>query len=78
MALTEPIHSDGAYPPGQKYFLLMEQKRYKEQYSICFIEFEVSWETISNQALWKTIEQHVLNFGYLKLYLVSSISESIR
>jgi hypothetical protein len=41
------------------------------------VEFEDWWETIGIQALWKTIEQRVIHFGYPKLHLVSRISESI-
>jgi len=42
------------------------------------IEFEAWWETIGIQALRKTIEQHVIHFGYPTMHLVSHISESIR
>jgi hypothetical protein len=36
------------------------------------------WETISIQALRKTIDQRAMHFGYRKMHLVSHISESIR
>jgi hypothetical protein len=42
------------------------------------IEFEDWWQTFSIQALWNTIEQHVIHCGYPKMHLVSYISESIR
>jgi hypothetical protein len=50
-----------------------EQKRFKAEYSICIIEFEAWWEPIGIQALWKTIEQRVIYFGYPKMHLVSHI-----
>jgi hypothetical protein len=55
-----------------------EQKRFKTEFSIRLIEFEAWWETIGIQALRKSIEQHVIHFGYPKMHLVSHISESIR
>jgi hypothetical protein len=55
-----------------------EQKRFKTAFSIRVIEFEAWWETIGIQALWKSIEQRVTNFGHPKMHLVSHISESIR
>jgi len=55
-----------------------EQKRFKTEFSIRLIEFEVWWETISIQAFRQSIEQRVIHFGYPKLHLVSHISESIR
>jgi len=55
-----------------------EQKRFKKEFSIRMIEFEAWWETIDIQALRKTIEQHVIQFGYPKMHLVTHISESIR
>jgi hypothetical protein len=42
------------------------------------IEFHTWWETIGIHALWETIEQRVIHFGYPKMYLVSHNSESIR
>jgi len=55
-----------------------EQKRFKTEFSIRLIEFESVWETISIQALRKTIEQCVIHFGYAKMHVVSHISEPIR
>ena len=51
-----------------------EQKRFRTEFSIHLIEFEAWWETISIQALWKSIEQRVIHFGYPKIHLVSHIS----
>ena len=53
------------------------QKWFKQEFSIRLIEFEAWRETIRIQALWKTIEQCVIRFGYPKMHLVSHISESI-
>jgi len=50
---------------------LKEQKRFKKEFSICLIEFEVWWETVSTQALSNTIEQRGIHFGYGKMYHVS-------
>jgi hypothetical protein len=55
-----------------------EQKPCMTKFSICLIEFEASWKTIGIHALLKTIEQHVIHFGYLKMDLVRHIAESIR
>jgi len=55
-----------------------EQKGFKTEFSIRLIEFEAWWETIGIQALRKSIEQHIIHFGYPKMHLVSHISESIR
>jgi len=57
---------------------LNEQKQFKKEFSIRFIEFEAWWETIGIQALRKTIEQCVIHFRYGKVHLVINISESIR
>jgi len=54
-----------------------EQKRFNMEFSIHMIESEAWWETIGIQALRKSIEQHVIHFGYPKRYPVSHISESI-
>ena len=54
-----------------------QQKRFKTEFSIRFIEFESWREKISIQALWKIIEQRLIHFGYPKMHLVSHISESI-
>jgi len=54
-----------------------KQKQLKKEFSIRMIEFEAWWETIRIQALWKTIEQRIIHFGYPKMHLVSHISESI-
>ena len=55
-----------------------EQKRFRKEFSIHLIELEARWETIGIQALRKTIEQHVIHFGYPMMHLVCHISESIR
>jgi len=55
-----------------------EQKRFKKEFSILMIEFEAWWETIGILALWETIEQRMIHFGYPKMHLVSYISDSIR
>jgi len=55
-----------------------EQKQFRKDFSIRLIKFEAWWETIGIQALRKSIEQHVIHFGYPKMHLVSHISESIR
>jgi len=57
---------------------LNEQKRFKKEFSIRLIEYEDWWETIGFQALWNTIEQCIIHFGYPKMRLVSYISESIQ
>jgi len=54
-----------------------EQKQFKMKFFIRLIEFEAWWETIGILALRKTIEQHVIHFGYPKMHLVSHISKSI-
>ena len=56
---------------------LNEQKRFKQEFPICLIKFKALWETIGIQALWKSIEQRVIHFGYPKMHRVSHISESI-
>jgi len=55
-----------------------EQEQFKTEFSIRLIEFEAWREIIGIEALQKTIEQHVIHFGYPKMHLVSHISESIR
>jgi hypothetical protein len=55
-----------------------QKMRLKTEFYICLIEFEDWWQTFSIQALWNTIEQHVIHCGYPKMHLVSYISESIR
>jgi len=54
-----------------------EQKRFKNEFSIRWIEIEAGWETIGVQALWKAIEPCVMDFGYPKMNHVSHVSESI-
>jgi len=54
-----------------------EQNRLKKEFPIDMIEFESWWETIGIQALRKTIEQHMIHFGYPQMHHVSHISESI-
>jgi len=55
-----------------------EQMWFKQELSICLIQFEAWGQTIGVQELQKTIEQHVIHFGYSKMHFVSYISESIR
>jgi hypothetical protein len=55
-----------------------EQMWFRKKFTICLIEFEAWWESISIQTLWKTIQQGVIHFEYPKRYLVSHRSESIR
>jgi len=55
-----------------------EQKWLKTEFSIRLIEFEAWWGTMGIQALRKSIEQHVIHFGWQKINPVSHISESIR
>jgi hypothetical protein len=55
-----------------------EQKPFMTEFSVCLIEFEALWKTIGIHALLKTIEQHVIHFGYLKMDLVRHIAESFR
>jgi len=55
-----------------------EQMRFMKELSICMIEFEAWWKAIGSQEIRKTIEQHVLHFGYPKMHLVSHISETIQ
>jgi hypothetical protein len=54
-----------------------EQMRFKKVLSIRLIEFEAWLETIGIQSLCKTIQQHVMHFGYPKMHLLSHISTSI-
>jgi len=57
---------------------LKDQMLFRKEFSICLVEFEAWWQAIGVQELRKTIEQHVIHFGYAKMHLVSHISESIR
>jgi hypothetical protein len=52
-----------------------EQKRFRKEFSIRLIQLEAWWEIIGIQSLRKSIEQHVIYFGYPKMHLVSHISE---
>jgi len=54
-----------------------EQMRSKKAFSIRQSEFEGWCQTIHFQVLWKTIEQHVMHFGYPRNHFLSHISESI-
>jgi hypothetical protein len=54
-----------------------EQMRFKKEFSIRLIKFKASWQEIGVQKLRKTIEQHIIHFGYQKMDLVSHISEPI-
>jgi len=55
-----------------------EQMRVKKESSIRLIEFEAWWQAMGVQEFRKTIEQHVILFGYPMMHLVSHKSESIR
>jgi hypothetical protein len=55
-----------------------EQKLFKTGFSICLIGFEALWERIGIQSLWKSIEEHVIHFGYSKMHLARHISQSFR
>jgi len=54
-----------------------EQKWFKTEFSNRLIELEARWETISIQALQKTIERRMIHFRYPQMHLVTHISESI-
>jgi hypothetical protein len=54
-----------------------EHKRFKTEFSIFLIKFEAWWETMGIQALRKTIQQLMINFGYLKRHLMRQILDSI-
>jgi len=56
---------------------LYEQKRLKKECSILLIELIAPWETFGILALQKTIAHRVIHFGYIKMLLVSHISQSI-
>jgi len=45
--------------------------------SFRLIKLEVWWKAIGVQELRRTIKEHLIHFGYLKMNLVSNISESI-
>jgi hypothetical protein len=55
-----------------------DQMRFTKEFSICLVKFDAWWQAIGVQELQKTIEQHVIHFGYAIMHLVSHISESIR
>ena len=55
-----------------------EQKRFKREFSSRLILCEACWETIRIEALWKTIKQRMVHYGYPKMHLVIHISKSIR
>ena len=54
-----------------------EEKKFKTEFSIRLIRFDAWLETIGFQSLRRSIEQHVINFGYPKMHFVSHISQSI-
>jgi len=54
-----------------------EQIRFKQELCIHLIEFDARWQAIGVQKLRKTIEQHVIHFGYPKMHLACHIPESI-
>jgi hypothetical protein len=51
---------------------------FKNEFAFCLLRLEDLSDTISSQALQKTIEQRVIQFGYPKMHLVSHILVSIR
>ena len=51
--------------------------QFTKEFGTSLVEFEVWWHPIGIQELQKTIEQHVIYFGYPKMNLVSHISEPI-
>jgi hypothetical protein len=54
-----------------------DQMQFMKEFSIRLVEFE-RWRQASEvQELRKTIQQHVIIFGYPKMHLVSHLSESI-
>jgi len=55
-----------------------EQIQLKMAFSIGLNEYEAWWMAIGIGELQKTIEQHVIHFGYPMMHLVSHIAESIR
>jgi len=55
-----------------------DKMRFTTEFSIRLVKFEASWQAISVQELRKTIEHHVIHFGYRKMHLVSHISLAIR
>jgi len=54
------------------------QMQFTKEFSICLVEVDASWQAIDVQELRKTLQQHVIHFGYPKMHLVSPILESIR
>jgi len=54
-----------------------DQMRFRKKFSIRLVKFEAWWQAIGVQELRKTIEQHVIHFGYPRMHLVSHISELI-
>jgi len=55
-----------------------DQMRFTKEFAICLVDFEAWWQAIGVQELWNTIEQRVIHFRYLKMHLVSYISEWIQ
>jgi hypothetical protein len=47
-----------------------EEQGFKKEISIRLIEFEAWWETISIQALQKTIKECIIHFRYPKIHFV--------
>jgi len=54
-----------------------DQLQFMKKLFIHLVEVEAWLQAIGVQKLRKTIEQHVIHFGYPKMYLVGHISESI-
>ena len=54
-----------------------QQKQFKKEFSIHWIEFQAWWEAISIQAVRNTIDQRAIHFGYPRMHLVGHVSESI-
>jgi hypothetical protein len=53
---------------------LNEQKGFKKAFSICLIEFQSWWVTISIQPLQNIFQQRVKHLRYPKMHRVSHIS----
>ena len=55
-----------------------EQRWIKTHYATCSLEVTSGCDAMSMQKLQKTIEHHVIHFGYLKMDLMRHIAESFR
>jgi len=52
--------------------------RFMQEFSIHLIQFEMWWEIIGIQKLWKTIWQHVLHFPHPTMHYWGHIIDSIQ